>query len=434
LSSRPRATTIRANRLGIFLSPLAVALAISAVACGPSTKRLDVPAPALVTLAPGEELFDLSPARTHIRRLAPQGLRLLAPHWSRVRESDRKTLQATLTSTLADGRLTPFVRAHIREAVDARPDLAAASLEWLRSPVGYEVKFAEATAWTGEKASDSAFYASVAAVKDNRAPEIRLDRVRALATATGALPKTLDLTASVGTVVARLVNVTRPGEKAMPVKALDAIVDREKQKPEVAAAYDPVVVAALMVRCRDLDLQQLDSYIAFASTEAGRWYHDTIAAALIAGVDGASMDIEGIFEVNAHSNAPVPEVGVNLDSLLVSLPSGREVRFLTFAQGGPKTEPAIVLRYETSLPLTNTAAVSREAGEVWDRVRSQLESEGAQAAVLQATGSVEGWVFPFASSRKFAWRRAEGGEWIAADIGRRPPGTMQREMLWSVPP
>ena len=414
---------------------LAVAFALAAAACGPSNSRVAVPAPNLVALAPADELYDLSPARTHIRRLAPQALRLLAPHWSRVRESDRKVLQATLTGTLAEARVAPFVRARLKEAVAARPDFAAAAIEWLRSPIGYEVKFAEATAWSGEKASDGAFYASVAEVRDNRTPEIRLERIRRLASETGALPKALDLTASVGTVVARLVNVTRPGRKPVPINELHAIVEREKNRPEVTAAYDPVVTAALLVRCRDLDLQELDGYIAFASTEAGRWYHDAVAAALIGGIAGASMDVEGVFEANAHSDEPVPTGGgIDLDSLLVSLPSGREVRFLTFAQGGSESQPAIVLRYETSLPLHDDAAVSREAAEVWDKVRAQLESEGASSVVLQATGSVEGWVFPFALSRKFAWRRDEAGAWTVASLDRSALGPVQREMLWSVPP
>lgn len=431
----PRPVPLRAVRLAPAAAiGLTIGLALFAAACGPSNSRVAVPAPALVARAPADELYELSPARTHLRRLAPQALRLLAPHWSSVRESDRKALRATLAATFSEDRLAPFVKVHLREAAIARPDLAAAAVAWLRSPIGFEVKFAEATAWSGDKASDAAFYASVAEVRDNRGPEIRLERVRRLAAETGALPKALGLTASVGTVVARLVNVTRPGKKPLPVKTLDEIVDREESRPEVIAAYEPVVIAALLVRCRDLDLQEIDSYSVFASTEAGRWYHDTMASALEAGVAGASMDVEGMFEVTAHSDEPVPEPGgVNLDSLLVSLPSGREVRFLTFAQGGSESKPSIVLRYETTLPLHNGNAITLEAREVWEKVRAQFETDGAQSVVLQATGSVEGWVFPFALSRKFAWRRDEGGQWQV--VGGRPADAgVQREMLWSSPP
>lgn len=417
--------------------PILVLAMLTAAGCGPSIRKSSSPASSSVLPArsPGEEIYELSPARVQVRRLAPQALRLLAPHWSRVRESDRKTLQTTLIGTLSETRVAPFVRAKLSEAATARPDLAAQALVWLRSPLGYEVKFAEATASSGDKASEASFYADVAEMRANRTPEIRMERIRRLAAATGALQKTLDLTAGVGTVVARLVNVARPDSSALPLDALEAAVRRERQLPEVAAAYTPVVNAALLVRCRDLDLDEMDKTIEFASTDAGRWYYDTMAAALLAGVQGASMDLEGVFDANAHSDQPAPDTsGFDLDSLLIELPSGRSVRLLAMAQTGPEAQPAVVLRYETSLPLGNGAAVGAEAGEVWEKLRGQIESDGAHAAVLQATGSVDGWVFPYASSRKFGWRRAQGGNWIVATDAKPAYGTLAREMLWSLPP
>lgn len=420
------------------LALVSIVLAGGIAACGADKAggtRKKVAAPALAERAPGDELYELSPARVHIRRLGPQSLRLLAPHWSRIREADRRVVQMTLLGTLSEDRIAPFVRAKLKQAVAERPDLAAVSLEWLRGPVGYEVKFAEATAWSGDKASDAAFHASVAEVRDNRTPEIRAGRIRRLAEETGALAKTLDLTAAVGTVVARLVNVSRANETPMTLDALKGIVAREREKPEVATAYSPVVTAALLVRCRDLDLDQLDGYIAFAGTEAGRWYHDTISSAVTSAVAEASLDVEGVLDANRQGAGQTASMGAaDLDSLLVALPSGRKVRFLTFAQGGTPTAPSIMLRYETSLPLADTGAISREAREVWDKVRMQFESEGAQAAMLQATGSVEGWVFPFALSRKFAWTRTDSGAWAPTDGGRPTATSTQREMLWSVPP
>jgi hypothetical protein len=419
------------------LALISIVVACSLSACGAEKAggaRKKPTAPALAARAPGDELYELSPARVHIRRLGPQALRLLAPHWSSIREADRRLVQSTLLATLTEDRVAPFVRARLKQAVTERPDLAAATIEWLHGPVGYEVKFAEATAWSGDKSSDGAFYASVAEVRDNRTPEIRAGRIHRLAEETGALDKTLGVTAAVGTVVARLVNVARANERPMPLETLKEIVARERQRPEVAAAYAPVVTASLLVRCRDLDLEQLDGYIAFAATEAGRWYHDTIAAAVASGVADASLDIEGVLDANRQAAAPAAMGIADLDSLLVSLPSGRKVRFLTFAQGGSPAAPAVVLRYETSLPLADTAAITREAREVWDKVRMQVESEGARAAMLQATGSVEGWVFPFALSRKFAWTRDDKGDWTATDGGKPTSTSTQREMLWSVPP
>jgi len=424
----------RAHRRHLVVATAVVlAASLAAAGCGGTMRKTPLaPAPSLSQLAPSDELYELSPARIHIRRLGPQALRLLAPHWSRLRESDRKMVQLTLVSTLAEARIAPFVRAELKKASDAHPDLAAAALAWLRTPIGYDVKFSEATAWSGEKSPEKTFYSDVAEIRENRMPEVRMERIRRLAAVTGALEKTLDMTEAVGKVVARLVNVAIADRKALPLATLEAEVDRERRVPAVAAAYEPVVNASLLARCRDLDLDQLDQYIDFSKSPAGMWYHDTLSAALVAGIAQASTDVEGVLDANAHSDKPAPEVGgFDLDSLLVPLPSGRTIRLLALAQSGPESEPSVLLRYETTLPLDNAAAVRSEASEVWDKLRGQIESEGATAAVLQPTGSVSGWVFPFASSRKFAWRRSEDGNWTPAP---QTAGALEREMLWSVPP
>lgn len=412
---------------------VAVFVAAGSISCATSGPR-GVSAPP-VGRAPAEELYELSPLRVQLRRLAPQAIRLLAPHWSRVRESDRKALQATLVSTLAPERMAPFVRGRLRQAVDSHPDLAAAALDWLRSPLGYEVKFAEATAWSGDKSPEDSFYADVADVKAERTPEIRMERIRRLADATGALEHTIDLTQAVGLVMARLVNVARPGTSALALPRLAADVQRESRVPDVREAYAPVVRAALLVRCSALDLQDLDAYIAFSSSAAGRWYHEALVDALVFGVEQAAMDVEGVFEHNAHSDVPLPAAsGFDLDSLVVDLGAGRSVRLLALARTGPESEPALLLRYETDLPMRSGAAIRAEATQVWDRLRGQIGAEGARAAVLQATGSVEGWVFPFASSRKFAWTRRVAGEWTPLPEAGGTFGKLEREMLWSVPP
>ena len=410
----------------------ALVVGVSLASCSAGSDKLLAPAPSLGQLAPSDELYERSPARVHIKRLGPQALRLLAPHWSRVRESDRKMVQLTLMRTFAEDRVAPFVRVRLKAAVEAQPELAAGALAWLRTPIGYDVKFSEATAWTGEKSPEKTFYAEVNEIKENRMPEVRMDRIHRLAEATGALDRTLDLTKAVGKVVARLVNVAIPDRSPKSAAALDAEVDRERREPAVAEAYTPVVNAALFARCRDLDLDQLDQYIEFAKTPAGVWYHNTLASSLLSAIEQASMDVEGVLDQAAHSDKPSPTGSVfDLDSLLVPLPSGRSVRLLALAQTGPDTQPAVLLRYETMLPLENAAAVRGEAGEVWDKLRGQIESEGASAAVLQPTGSVSGWVFPFASSRKFSWRKNEGGQWTVVS---KASGALEREMLWSVPP
>lgn len=412
--------------------PAILLAALLAGGCGATRPAAPAVLPAATAPASADELYELSPARVQVRRLALQALRLLAPHWSAIRKSDRRVLQATLVETVSEERVAPFVKARLRKAVAESPALAAETVEWLRSPVGYAVKFAEATAMRGDRSPESTFYQQIAEVREDRTPAIRIGRIRALADATGALERTLDLTGAVGTVAARLVNVARPNVDPLPLAELRRRIQAERRVPAVTRAYEPVVTAALLLRSRDLGLDELDGYVAFASTDAGRWYHETLAAALVAAVGDAAMDVEGVFDANAHSDRPA-EVsgGFDLDALVVTLPSGRDVRLLNMAQVGPPAAAAVVLRYESSLPIADAGPVGREAREVWDHVRTHIENGGARAAVLQSTGSVDGWVFPFASSRRYGWNRADSGAWsptVSED------GALKREVLWSLPP
>jgi hypothetical protein len=417
---------------------LTIALSILGFACSTAPTPGAAPrSPVLAARSAGVEIFDLSPLRGRIRSLRAQAFRLMAPHWSEVRESDRGALQLAVARTLSEDRIAPLVRARLEAAAAARPDLAAAALEWLRSPLGFEVKFAEATAWTGERSSEDIFFTQYAEVRDQRTPEIRMERIRRLAEVAGSVESTLDLTSSVGLAAARVVNHARPGRKPLADRVLRETVERERDVPAVIEAYRPVVEASLLVRCRDLTLQDLDHYLEFAATDAGLWYHELMSSSLSAAVDEAGAGIVAAFDEIAHAERPDQKRGAggfNLDSLQLTLPSGRKVRLLGLAAGGAGSKSAVVLRYETTLALEDGAAVGAEAREVWDHVRRDLETEGAKAAVLQAIGSVDGWVFPFASTRKFAWARDQEGTWRELTDTRSPFGTVEREMLCTAPP
>ncbi len=417
---------------------LTIALSILGFACSTGPRPGEAPPSAvLAARSPGAEIFDLSPLRGRIRSLRAQAYRLMAPHWSDVRDSDRNALQLAVAHALSEDKIAPLVRARLEVAAAARPDLAAAALAWLRSPLGFEVKFAEATAWTGERSSEDIFFTQYAEVRDERTPEIRMERIRRLVEIAGAVESTLDLTSSVGLVAARVVNHARPGKKPLADRVLRETVEQERGVPEVIEAYRPVVEASLLVRCRDLTLQDLDRYLEFSATDAGLWYHELLASSLSGAVDEAGAGILTTFDELAHAGLPDQNRasgGFNLDSLQLTLPSGRKVRLLGLAAGGPGSQSAVVLRYETTLALTDGAAVGAEAREVWDHVRHDLETEGAKAAVLQAIGSVDGWVFPFASTRKFAWARDQEGTWRELTDARSPFGKVEREMLWTAPP
>ncbi|MBI5505263.1 MAG: hypothetical protein HY899_10710 [Deltaproteobacteria bacterium] len=380
------------------------------------------------------DFADLSVLRLRLRNVPAQAWRLVEPHWTRVPEYQRGAVQAALLEMFDDKKLLPSASNRLAAAIAADPALAAQALTWLRSPLASEIKFVEATASRGDLDRRDSFLEKFAQISDDGGPEVRMSRIRALAEATDAVETTLDVTQAVGVAAAGLVNASIPSPGRLAQSALEAAVRRERAVPQVAKTYEPVVLAALLYRYRDLSLDELDEYVAFARSDAGRWYHRVVIDAVLAAVEVAGKDV-GEADLLAKSGArPV----FDPEEALMSLPSGRRVRVLGMTGVEVDAKPAVILRYETFLTLEDAVAVRKEAGEVWERVRGDIENAGSGAVVLQATGSVDGWVFPSASTRSFAWRREHDGAWKLMPAA--PPGEggalegVRRETLWSVPP
>lgn len=400
----------------------------------PARPTPTVSSPAAAASVVAADFAELSVLRLRLRNVPAQAWRLVEPHWTRVPEYQRGALQAALLEMFDDKKLIPPATDRLAAAVAADPALAAATLTWLRSPLASELKFVEATVSRSDLGRRDSFLEKFAQISDDGGPEVRMSRIRALAEATDAIESTLNMTQAVGMAAAGLVNASIPSPQRLAQSELEAVVRRERTAPQVAKAYEPVVLAALLYRYRDLSLDELDEYVAFARSDAGRWYHRVLTDAVLTAVQAAGKDV-GEADLLAKSGAhPV----FDPEEALLALPSGRRVRVLGMTGIEVNARPAVVLRYETFLTLKDAVAVRKEASEVWERVRGDIENAGSGAAVLQATGSVDGWVFPSASTRSFAWRREHDGAWKlmpAAESGEGGSAEgIRRETLWSVPP
>lgn len=378
------------------------------------------------------DVVDLSVLRLRLRNVPAQAFRVVEPHWTRVPDYQRGALQAVLLEVFDEKKLAGPASEAMQAAAAAHPVQAAAALQWLRSPLSSELRFAEATASRVNAGRRDVFLEKFAQVSEDGGPEVRMSRIRALAEATGAVDATLDVTQAIGMAAASLVNASLPSPDRLTPSQLEQAVGRERNAPEVVKTYEPVVLAALLFRYRELPLAELDEYVAFARSDAGRWYHRALSDAVIAGVQSAS---KGIGEADLMGKSGANPV-FDPEQRLLSLPSGRRVRVLGMTGIQVDSRPAVVLRYETFLTLKDAVAVRDEAGEVWDQIRRDVEHAGSGAAVLQATGSVDGWVFPSASTRSFAWRREHDGAWKPAVSAKAGGGmeALHRETLWSLAP
>jgi hypothetical protein len=70
----------------------------------------------------------------------------------------------------------------------------------------------------------------------------------------------------------------------------------------------------------------------------------------------------------------------------LKLPSGKQVKVtsvgaMNFQQGGS----ALVMNYETEIPIENMEALRSEVNEIWSIFQADVEKAGAKAGVIRAT-------------------------------------------------
>jgi hypothetical protein len=101
---------------------------------------------------------------------------------------------------------------------------------------------------------------------------------------------------------------------------------------------------------------------------------------------------------------------------LITLPSGKQFKVLKvvkmFASEGP---PALMLQYQTSLPIDDVPSLEREADEVWSVFRPDVEKAGLVRAIVGPTTEPKGFLVTTSTSYNFVYARGADGAW-----SRRP--------------
>jgi len=103
-----------------------------------------------------------------------------------------------------------------------------------------------------------------------------------------------------------------------------------------------------------------------------------------------------------------PEPHVNL----VKLPSGKMLKVISvtkvqFAKGGP----ALMLKYQTDVPITDVPALEREAREIWPNFMIDVERAKLNNAILSATSLPTGTFAARSAGYNFVLQKGANGLW-----------------------
>jgi hypothetical protein len=98
-----------------------------------------------------------------------------------------------------------------------------------------------------------------------------------------------------------------------------------------------------------------------------------------------------------------------------TLSSGQQIKVLgvtrmTFPQSGP----ALMLKYQTDLDISDTAALHAEAGRVWADFRAEAERAGVGGAILSATSPPVGGMVSHSKGYNFVYLKQADGGWQEA--------------------
>jgi hypothetical protein len=96
----------------------------------------------------------------------------------------------------------------------------------------------------------------------------------------------------------------------------------------------------------------------------------------------------------------------------IALSSGKQIKVLGVGKiSFPEDGPALMLRYETDIPVSDVLALSSEADEIWTVFRKEVEREQFVNAILSANEPPHGFIITRNETFNFVYKRNVIGTW-----------------------
>ena len=97
---------------------------------------------------------------------------------------------------------------------------------------------------------------------------------------------------------------------------------------------------------------------------------------------------------------------------LVTLSSGRQLKVLGEARMNfPNSGPALMLRYQTDVPLTDTAALRTQAADIWRDYQPHADSTDVRGVILSANAAPQGGFVSQNAGYNFVYEKGADGRW-----------------------
>jgi hypothetical protein len=112
----------------------------------------------------------------------------------------------------------------------------------------------------------------------------------------------------------------------------------------------------------------------------------------------------------------------------VKLPSGKIVNVIGVGQiSFSNDSPALMLKYQTGLKITDTVALRKEVDEIWESFEAEVEQAKVRCAIVSANEIPRGVLFKTASGYNFVFTKQPDGSWRCMDDEPKQKQSKEKE-------
>ena len=254
-----------------------------------------------------DELLELSGFRAQLVGLLRGIARELRSAPAKMSAKDQAAVERVLTRALRHETVYGLVRDAFLPHVD-RANLETTAA-WLRSPLGRKIVALEIA--TSEPGAEQKVTEYGAALKTNPPTNHRIELIQRLDWATASTETSADLIAAVSRGVTIAVSTAGPAEQRLRPGQIE---DRVAQvRARASKSLRDAQTTSTLYACRELTDDELEAYVLFSASEAGRWYNAAMRKATVSAlgpaIEQATTEMVRAVPLErwAHAATPAPQ-------------------------------------------------------------------------------------------------------------------------------
>ena len=100
----------------------------------------------------------------------------------------------------------------------------------------------------------------------------------------------------------------------------------------------------------------------------------------------------------------------------VNLPSGKKVKVIAVGtMNFANDSPALMLKYQTDLKITDKATLRREVDEIWPVFKTEVGRPNLTNAIIRANETPKGTIIQTGAAYNFVFKKSPDGSWRCID-------------------